>query len=230
MVLGLHASSRFGYTAGMTTPEPKRRWYQYRLRTLLVFVLLVSIGLSWFAVKLNQARKQREAVEAITKLGGYVREDDATPPGLDWLLRGLGDDFFGSVSYVNLDKGGSRITDATLAHLKALPRLRTLMLNGTNVGNAGLEHIKGLTNLHDIWLDDTQVTDAGLEHLKGLTNLQDLWLDRTKVTDAGLERLKGLARLEILSLMGTQVTAEGVKKFQQAHRNCEVTFPPTQDR
>ena len=35
---------------------PKRRWYQYRLRTLLVLVVLASIGMSWFAVKLQQVQ------------------------------------------------------------------------------------------------------------------------------------------------------------------------------
>ena len=50
----------------MTTPPPKRRTrrlLQFSLRALLVFVLLVSIGMSWLAVKLEKARRQREAVE-----------------------------------------------------------------------------------------------------------------------------------------------------------------------
>jgi len=51
-----------------TTPPPKRRirrFLQFSLRSLLVFVLLVSIGLSWLGVKLERARRQREAVRVI---------------------------------------------------------------------------------------------------------------------------------------------------------------------
>ena len=36
-----------------------RRFLQFSLRALLVFVLLVSVGMSWFAVKLERARRQR---------------------------------------------------------------------------------------------------------------------------------------------------------------------------
>jgi hypothetical protein len=60
-----------------TIPSPKRRrrFLQFSVRTLLVFVLLVSIGMSWFAVKMQKARRQREAVEAIVKAGRLVAYD-----------------------------------------------------------------------------------------------------------------------------------------------------------
>ena len=44
------------------TPEPRRRWYQYNLRSLLVLTLLVSVGMSWVAVRMQRARRQKEAV------------------------------------------------------------------------------------------------------------------------------------------------------------------------
>ena len=45
----------------MTVPKLKRRWPQYSLRTLLVLMLLVGIGMSWLGVKVKQLRRQREA-------------------------------------------------------------------------------------------------------------------------------------------------------------------------
>ncbi len=42
-----------------------------------MFVLLVSIGMSWLGVKLERARRQREAVEAIERLGGSCRAGGA---------------------------------------------------------------------------------------------------------------------------------------------------------
>lgn len=54
--------------------QSKRR-FQFGLRTLLSFVTLFAIVCSWFAVKLQQAKRQREAVEALLQLGGYVGYD-----------------------------------------------------------------------------------------------------------------------------------------------------------
>ncbi len=38
-------------------PKPKRRWYQYSLRSLLLFVTLASIGMSWVAWELKYGRR-----------------------------------------------------------------------------------------------------------------------------------------------------------------------------
>jgi hypothetical protein len=138
------------------TPKPKRRWYQFRMRTLLVFVLLLSVPLSWFAWKLQKARRQREAVEAIVEAGGYVYYDfqidetgaeitGAQPTAPVWLRKSLGDDFFRAVTTVDL--------------------------SGTQVTNTGLECLRGLNNLKELYLGGNLVTDAGLEHLKGMNGL-----------------------------------------------------------
>ena len=138
----------------MTTERPKRRWYQFSLRTLLVFVLLVSIGLSWFALKLQQARKQREAVRVIEKLGGEVEYDyelheqlsmqppEPTQPA--WLRGLLGIDFFADVACVSWSGLGI----------------------GPGATGAGLEHLKGLPALISLDLKHTQVTDEGVKKLK----------------------------------------------------------------
>ena len=95
----------------MTEARPRRRWYQFTLRTLLIVMTLASVGLSWFAVKLQQARRQRAAVEAIEKAGGWVEYDyelrtrppsDADPPGPAWLRNLLGIDFFATVVEIRL--------------------------------------------------------------------------------------------------------------------------------
>jgi hypothetical protein len=39
------------------TCVPKRRWFQFSLRTLMLFVLLCSIVCSWVAVTVNRQRQ-----------------------------------------------------------------------------------------------------------------------------------------------------------------------------
>jgi hypothetical protein len=93
---------------------PKRIWDQYSLRSLLLFVTLVAFGCSWFAVKMGQAKRQRQAVKAFKKAGGLVGYDYAAyrcgssgivysggiPHDPEWLIKLLGNDFFHNVTLV----------------------------------------------------------------------------------------------------------------------------------
>jgi len=220
-------------------PKPKRRWFQYSLRTLLLLMLLASIGMSWFAVKMQRARRQREAVEAIEKLGGWVRFDyqvnqsivlasspPPQPPGPEWLRRVLGDDFFAKV--VSADLHNTQATDAWLEHLDGLPHLQQLNLMGTPVSDAGVQHVERLGELRVLSLDSTQVTDAGLDRLRGLGQLQLLLLCNTKITDAGLMRLKGLRQLQSLWLYGTSVTDAGLEHLKELSHLQHLELSRTQ--
>ncbi len=85
------------------TPRTKRRWYQGTLLPLLALTVIVAIPCGWLASsKVQKARQQvrqeREAVEAIEALGGYVvyghqLDTDgkhiapSNRPGRSWLRR-----------------------------------------------------------------------------------------------------------------------------------------------
>jgi hypothetical protein len=45
----------------------KLRWYQFSLRSLLIFITLFGVACSWFAVKMGQAKRQREAIETLKR-------------------------------------------------------------------------------------------------------------------------------------------------------------------
>ena len=113
-------------TEPTTTPNPKRRWYQYSIRTLLVTMVVISVPLGWLACKIRQAREQRIVVQQIQELGGMaihcggLEPREEWPPRVpSWLLKTLGDDFFRTINYVDLR--GSKVTDADLVRLRALP-------------------------------------------------------------------------------------------------------------
>ena len=212
----------------MTEKSPKRRrWLQFRLRTLLIAVLVLSLPLSWFAVRMDRARRQREAVEVIRRFGGIVyydwhmyRRNQAPSPA--WLRTQLGLDFLHDVSAVKLTD--PQVSDAVLECLSGIAGLRGLSLEDTQITNERLQHLQGLGTLERLVLENTQISDAGLEYLKGLTNLEWLFLNGTQVTDAGLEQLKKLRKLEVLELKDTNVTPEGVKKLQETLSNCKITY------
>ena len=41
-----------------TSTAHRRRWYQYRLRNLLLLILVAGVGMSWLAVRMDRARVQ----------------------------------------------------------------------------------------------------------------------------------------------------------------------------
>ena len=207
--------------------------FQFSLRSLLVATVAVAIPCSWMAVEMKRAREQREAVEAIRKVGRSVSYDHqynlpmsnpyatyisgAKPPGPGWLRNILGDDFFATVISVNpsIDIDNNLLfSDVNLECLEAFPQLRWLFVFGTQVTDAGLERLKGLPQLQRLDLGKTKITDRGLECLEGLTQLRQLELACTNVTDAGLEHLKGLSQLQELHLGNTKVTDVGLQHLE----------------
>ena len=49
------------------------RWrFQFSIRSLLIFTLVVALPFSWLAVEMKKAGEQKAAVAAITTLGGRV--------------------------------------------------------------------------------------------------------------------------------------------------------------
>ncbi|MEE8452886.1 MAG: leucine-rich repeat domain-containing protein [Thermoguttaceae bacterium] len=220
------------------TNNPKRRWYQYSLRTLFIITTLVAVAGSWYTYEMRQAAKRRAAIAKIQKLGGYLSYYDANNPLTDhypvrwysWLRRLHGDKHLGNiVIFAWLARASpTHVSDADLVHLKGLTSLTSLDLSDTQITDAGMVNLKDLTNLIDLWLGSTKITDAGLVHLEGMGNLKSLYLSSTKVTDAGLVHLEGMGNLEVLYLSSTKVTDEGVKKLQEALPNCLIAHkrPP----
>ena len=196
----------------MASTIPKRRWYQFSLRSLLVVMTVATVTFGgWVQFRRQRAQANRDRVAAVDKavaeieeLGGWAMYNVEDMRPQTWLEEHF-DDPGGSddpvcavkVLFVSLD--GPKVTDASLKLLKELKSLQYLGLG----------------------LSGTNVTDTGLERLQGLS-VGILDLSNTNVTDAGLERLKGMSNLEELDLTGTKVTNEGVKKLQQALPNCEI--------
>ena len=124
-----------------TSPLLGRR-FQFGLRSLLVMVLVVAVACSWLTVKVQQTRKQREAVGAIEKAGGLVAYDyevddygifapPAEPPLPAWLLDLLGEDLFFEVAMVLTEPSSSSdFSDEDLTHLAELTTLEFLHISG----------------------------------------------------------------------------------------------------
>lgn len=115
---------------------PRRRWLQFSLRGFLIMLTAFAV---WLGVVAHRAREQREAVEAIRALGGYVLyegEDrfgeEAEQAGPAWLRKIIGDDYFYNVAGVGFGYfwrpgyywHSTSVPDSDI--LKVLPHLKRL--------------------------------------------------------------------------------------------------------
>jgi hypothetical protein len=57
----------------MITTSPKRHWYQFSLKALLVIVTLTCVGMGWLAYERNEVRRHEAAIAAIKKLRGGLK-------------------------------------------------------------------------------------------------------------------------------------------------------------
>jgi len=156
----------------MTDKTPKSRLFQFRLRTLLI-VLVLSVPLLWFAIRMEKARKQSETVEAVQELGGVVHYEWDSLNGPERRILSLGD--LKTPKWIRslLGKEFSDVVAVQFADL--------------DVSESDLRHLKGFPELRHLELHDTELT--GIQNLKALTKLRYLSLFRTGVTP---ERVKDL--------------------------------------
>jgi internalin A len=81
------------------------------------------------------------------------------------------------------------LTDATLAHVELLERLKELDISSSLITGRGLRHLLKLPKLRTLTLDDRQIDDEAINALKQLPALKELWV-KCDVGDADLKRLE----------------------------------------
>ncbi|MEE8452002.1 MAG: hypothetical protein V3R99_08815 [Thermoguttaceae bacterium] len=204
-----------------------RRRFQFSIRSLCVLTLVVAIPCSWFAVKMQQTKRQREMVTTLVRAGGRVRYDHMyfsqesyvpkkRMPNPLWLVKLLGIDFLDNVTILHLYPNSSApnrpLSDADLAYLESFPHLESLILSRKEVTDVGLVHLRNFSRLKELSLGTPKVTDRGLKHLKSLEQLRYLELGCGGVTDRGLVHLNSLKELRHLRLH-CAVTDQGLAEL-----------------
>lgn len=175
--------------------QKRRRWFQFRLRTLLIAIVVLSLPLSWVGVIIQRARNQMKAVRAIQTVGGEVRYNYRR-------------------AYVSSNEWDS------LSSCAAPPQwMRALVGNEFSVAVCNCCY-----GLDANWVELEEINDKQMLCLLKCSTLEYLCIRDSQVTDRGLERLRELRNLKLLVLYGTQVTPEGVKRLQEALPNCQINY------
>jgi Leucine-rich repeat (LRR) protein len=108
----------------------------------------------------------------------------------------------------------NRISDAGLAHLQGLTKLRNLSLC-PRITDAGMQHLAGLTNMVAISFQNCSVTEESVTEesfsaLAGMTKLKELDLYRTRVGDNALLAIADAKEMSKLKLRDSAITTRGI--------------------
>jgi Leucine-rich repeat (LRR) protein len=198
--------------------KPRRPWFRFSLRFLLLLVAVVAVPLAW---KVNRARNQRLVVAEIERLNGHMYYDYERnfnvglstsvvpqPPGPNWLREFLGIDYFADIVHVNVR--GPQVANDTLARIASLPHLQLLGVDSDRITDRGVAMVASSKELISFGVASKSVTVASIDHLQGLPNLQFLRCSGSQVNDSWIEHIARLKSLDTLALNHTQVTDQGL--------------------
>jgi internalin A len=201
----------------VSTSRPRRRGLRLSLGALIVLVLVVGAGMGWIA---HEARVQREAVAAIRKAQGVVfydgfkptRQNPTKPPSRvpKWLRKGLGDDTFDTVTFVQLGPGSwDRRLMSEATKLKSLEELWIINVPPDLEPDEILK-IRHLSQMKVMHISTAaKFTALFLSAATDLKQLRDLQIARGIATDADLKRIGRLNRIEFLTVGGQDITDDG---------------------
>ncbi len=192
------------------------------MRGLLVLATLLAAVFAWFIWRLERARFEDRAAEAIVRAGGEIAYANQFYGGVSrltpfprrttwigsWSQRILGADPFRRIVSVTLYDDDS----ISLLSKYSLTGLEIISINGgASITDEGLSHIRGCKQLRVLNLERADVTDDGLENILGCSRLEELWLGNTRVSDVGLQRIARLPSLFVLDICGTQISNDGLR-------------------
>jgi len=157
----------------MSAPAQKRRrWFQFRLRSLLILVAVTAVALAAFRIWVEPYRRQQAAISVIKDLGGTFKTEASDV----WLRRWFGAErIFGYElqDLVVVDLADCEEPHAYLNHIRRLPALRTLVVGRDSFTDEHLDSLRELISLKWLVLDYTSVTNDGIaELMQALPHLQ----------------------------------------------------------
>lgn len=158
----------------MSDKPSKLRWFQFRLRTLLIAFLVLGLPLSWLAAEVNRLRKQKQAVTALQQHGwqlmydwqiadqnlrsAFALEELQTP---EWVRKRFGPEY-SDVVVASVGNGSA----SDLHDLGRFPNLRCVMIYNTPVPDAAINNLKTLSNLKQLTFSEAQVSQEHADEIR----------------------------------------------------------------
>jgi len=207
--------------------QPRRRWFQFGLRSLLIATLVLCLGLGFYVNARRKSQEQWEAVRAIWKengdLGvmgpkyGVITDPILIPDVPKWQIS-LGIDLPPFTVFAGSD------SRRVMPQLKKLPQLEGAMLFDNDIDNSDLEAFAKFSKLKYLWTASGEITDEGLLHFAKHTNFQEAHIRGAQLTDRSLAMISGLPNLKMLTWKSNQATDAGLLPLRGNRHLLELDF------
>lgn len=226
-----------------------KRWFRFRLRTLLIAVTLATIAFAWCRSQMLAAHRQRELAAAVEAAGGVVYYDwenhtpgeqpwtveglsfksvseQNLPPGPTWLREWIGDEYFQEIVEVDFEH-------RPYFHFGLIP---TVGSDGNESADEG-DDAKTIAQddpmvVLDNYPEDRRLFDDVLQKVGRVPSVRYLYLGGGGyVDDTMLVPLKNLDQLEELDLSHQDITGEGLIPLSQLKnlRRLDLSETPFTD-
>lgn len=186
-------------TANNTAPKQRSRWRRFRLRTLLLVVLLIQVPLIWYVHGRHRAHREDVAVQRLFPdgTGSFSRGTDSTSGLQKWLFRlGLEPHFYGVTLVAGEYAALGHSQDDSLVHL---PALRHLVLQNTQIPAQTIIPSR-LQHLQVVNLSGSSVPPRFIESLAECRALDQLALGDCLLSSHTLIAIGDLKQLRLLSM------------------------------
>ena len=215
------------------------------VRVLMLLIVLVAAALAW---QMNKVRRQREAVAAVYKFGGWVLYDheflpQRRPVG-DWAQDCYGECHWGT--RVNRDPWApiwlrrplgdepfQTIADVGLFGHKDIP-----MVFGNAAADAGaspdeaMAKLVGETGIKSLCISSGVLTDRALESLAQMMQLEELIISHANsVTEHAMATIARLPKLRLLVLIDPTMTIDALRTVGRLHmlEHLAIDIPRVSD-
>lgn len=234
----------------MHSRNRQARQFQYRIKSLLLTVLVVATLLAVWKTLVEPFQLQRRAARYFREVGADVT---CEPRGPRWVRAIVGDDNLSMVTHISMprvpndatgvdeigviirppdkEEGATlerhAISQQGLELLPQLTHLTTLEMAATNLGDARLQSLRLLTKLEKLDVSYTNVSDDSLPDIGELKSLRILKLEGLTITDLGLRHLTELHCVESLSLSETRLSNSGLQILSKMPRLSTLEIDAT---
>jgi hypothetical protein len=222
-------------------PQPSiRRLFQFSLKSALVLMTILCIGLGTWTYR---SKRQMLAVEAITDVGGEFcysyqvvdpnsvpappssggrigntysfQVEPATP---SWLRNLIGDHYFITPVRLLIRKQG-QIDHNCLAHLKALPHLEEMWFYDVELDDVDLANLKHLRKLKMLTFGDGTLSRSdpprNFDFLRRLRKLESLTLSDSEFGDRDAANIAQASTLKYLYLYDSAIGDGGMAQIRR---------------
>ena len=198
-------------------PARRGRFFQYRLRTLLIAVPLVAFVSAKLAAWHNEYMAEQELLPAIPPAalaaGDSMETHWRPPPWMpESLLKLCPTNWFARVDRLVIHNLGK---SPPFDLIRKLRQLRSLECETQTEDD--LASIGDITSLETLQIRDSGITAAGIKELARLPRLKTLLIDSDQIDNAALAELNRLASLENLDIehsVGKLLDLHGLKGLQ----------------